>query len=138
MEANRPSAEGRWTSLKSYHRARGLCFTCGERWSKEHVCKPAISLHIVQEMIECMQSNYSLSDDETTPALEPPPQQLMLLSAAALIPALAAPKTMQLRVEIQGQLLLFPVDSGSSTCFIDQDKASLLVGRAPLLAPTRV
>jgi hypothetical protein len=138
MEANRPSAEGRWSSLKSFRRARGLCFTCGERWNKEHVCKPAISLHIVQEMIECMQSNCSLSDDETTPAPEPSPQQLMLLSAAALTPAVAAPRTMQLRVEIQGQLLLFLMDSGSSTCFIDHDKATLLVGRAPLPAPTRV
>jgi hypothetical protein len=30
-EAHRTGSEGRWSSLKAYRRARGLCFTCGER-----------------------------------------------------------------------------------------------------------
>jgi hypothetical protein len=49
----RPTAiEDKWTSLCNYKKAKGLCFTCGERWGKEHKCKGSVQLNIVQEMVE--------------------------------------------------------------------------------------
>jgi hypothetical protein len=42
QELARPSVEDKWTNLKAYRRSKGLCFVCGERWSKEHQCKAAI------------------------------------------------------------------------------------------------
>jgi hypothetical protein len=56
----------------------------------------------------------------------------MLLSVAALNTAITVPKTMLLKVEIQDIDMLFLVDSGSSSCFIDSNKAQLLKGGAPL------
>lgn len=30
------NTEERWSSLKNYRKAKGLCFICGERWAKDH------------------------------------------------------------------------------------------------------
>jgi hypothetical protein len=67
-------------------------------------------------------------------------QQLMLLSVAAVSPDVNAPRTMQLQVHIQGHKFLFLVDSGSSACFIDEEKAKLLTGlrRLPIPIPVKV
>jgi hypothetical protein len=60
--------EDKWTNLKAYRRSKGLCFVCGERWSKEHQCKAAIQLHVIQEMVDYLQSLDS--SDEEEPARE--------------------------------------------------------------------
>jgi hypothetical protein len=39
-------------ALKNYRRAKGLCFTCGERWSRDHKCQQTVQLHVVQELVE--------------------------------------------------------------------------------------
>ena len=46
-------------ALRNYRKSKGLCFVYGEKWAKDHVCKPTVQLHFVQEMIEQMQSSYS-------------------------------------------------------------------------------
>lgn len=43
-------SEDRLASLKSYRRAKGLCFTCGEKWSHTHKCATSIPLHVVEEI----------------------------------------------------------------------------------------
>lgn len=45
---------------------------------------------------------------------------------------------MQLRVQIQGHSLLFLVDSGSSSCFLDQSKAELFTGKQQLKCKVQV
>jgi hypothetical protein len=62
----------------------------------------------------------------------------MLLSAAALNTTITVPKTTLLKVQIQGVDMLFLVDSGSSSCFIDRHKAQLLKRSAPLLDSVNV
>jgi len=133
-EGNRPSNDDKWTSLKAYRRSKGLCFICGEKWGKDHRCKPSIQLNIVQEMLECFQN----SESDTDSLYEDTQQQLMMLSAAAVKPDQQSPKTMLLLVEIQGHELKFLVDSGSSSCFIDQKKSELLTGQQCLKKPTKV
>jgi hypothetical protein len=142
-EAQRSFGAEKWNSLKAYRRARGLCFTCGEQWSREHQCKPAIQLHIVQEMIDCMTSSGDSDTGEEFEHLQQQEhtsqqQQLMMLSSAAISTAITAPRTMQLQVDIQGHALLFLVDSGSSACFIDSTKASLFTGAVALAQPIPV
>lgn len=61
------AGEDKWATLRAYRKAKGLCFMCGEKWGKDHQCKQAISLHVVQEMVEffqCTGSNGSDTDDE--------------------------------------------------------------------------
>jgi hypothetical protein len=53
VEAHRSlPAEDKWTSLRNFRKAKGLCFIYGEKWSKDHQCKSTVQLHVVQELIE--------------------------------------------------------------------------------------
>jgi hypothetical protein len=143
-ELARSPVEDKWSNLKAYRRSKGLCFVCGERWSREHQCKAAIQLHVIQEMVDYLQCSDSSEEGEPAggvqqqPPVQPPPvqpapqQQLMALSAAAMSSAVQAPHTIQLHVTIQGHDFFFLVDSGSSSCFIDSQKAGLLTGLAEL------
>jgi hypothetical protein len=136
-EASRSAKDDKWANLKAYRKSKGLCFTCGERWGREHQCKPSIQLHVVQEMIDYLQCSEEDSEDSVgeQPASPPRPQHLLMLSAAAVSSVVTAPRTMQLQVQIQGHSFLFLVDSGSSSCFIDQHKATLLHGQTQLPVP---
>jgi hypothetical protein len=118
LEGGRFGVEDKWSTLKAYRRARGLCFTCGERWGKEHQCPKTIPLYIVQELVHCMQEN---SDELTEEQTEEPAPILdhLCLSAVAFGSTPVSSKSLQLRVLVQGHSLLFLVDSGSSSCFID-------------------
>lgn len=37
-------------ALRAFRRAKGLCFKCGERWGKDHVCPATVQMHIVEEL----------------------------------------------------------------------------------------
>ena len=36
--------EDKLSALKSFIHAKGLCFVCGDKWSREHQCKPSVQL----------------------------------------------------------------------------------------------
>jgi hypothetical protein len=42
--------DNKMTALKSYRRAKGLCFKCGEKWGPSHRCSISVPLHLVEEM----------------------------------------------------------------------------------------
>jgi hypothetical protein len=130
----RPNSDDRWTSLEAYRKAKGLCYVCGERWGRDHQCKGTVPLHLVQEMLDCMQ----LEDEVTCPDEEPVPEQLLQLLAATVGASLNSHKTMLLSVVVQGQPLSFLIDFGSSLCFLDQSKAHLFEGRQQLPQRLRV
>ncbi|KAK1610510.1 hypothetical protein QYE76_034183 [Lolium multiflorum] len=144
-EQQKGQTEDKWQSLRAYRRSKNLCFTCGEKYHREHQCKNTIQLHVVQEMIDFMQFSDSGSEEKfadasasfqaDSPAPDP---HLMMLSIAAVNVTVKAPKTMKLQVIIQDQQFLFLVDSGSSTCFIDTQKAKELSGVTPLVNPIKV
>lgn len=61
------SGEDKWSALRAYRKAKGLCFMCGEKWSRDHQCKQLVSLHVVQEMVEffqCSAMDESVTDEE--------------------------------------------------------------------------
>lgn len=121
---------------------KGVMLHMREKWGRDHQCKASIQLHVVQEMIDYMQSSEASegesSDTEQPSQQQQQTQQLMVLSAAALSTGIGAPQTMQLQVQIQGHNFLFLVDSGSSSCFIDQHKAELLTRRKQMPVPIPV
>jgi hypothetical protein len=52
-ETSKPrSVSDRWSSLKAYRRAQGLCQHCAEKWTKDHKCSDKIQLHVLQEVLE--------------------------------------------------------------------------------------
>jgi hypothetical protein len=91
----RYGTDDKWSSFKAYRIARGLCFVCGEKWGREHVCRPSIQLHVVQEMLDCFQpvENDDASLLETPKAL---PQQLMQISTLADAQTLPGAKSMRI------------------------------------------
>ena len=80
----------------------GLCFVCGEKWSKDHNCKSSIQLHIVQYLIDHIQSE----DNAPSVSTKQLSSYSMHLSAAAVGKNSDAP-TLQLLIELQGMDLVF-------------------------------
>jgi hypothetical protein len=42
--------ENKLAALKSYRRAKGLCFKCGKKSGYNHSCSSSVPLHLVEEM----------------------------------------------------------------------------------------
>jgi hypothetical protein len=83
-------------------------------------------------MVEYMQSSNQEELEEASTEESDQDPHLMMLSVAALNKSVSVPKTMMLKVEIQGKFLLFLVVSGSSSCFIDGQRAEGMSGKMPL------
>lgn len=114
-------------ALRAYRRANGLCFTCGERWSHDHRCAPTVQLHVVEELIEMLQSPPQQADADEVPAGE---ADYCVLSKATLEGA-ESPTTMRLHGWVQGREVLMLIDSGSSHSFVSQPLAVHLSGVQP-------
>lgn len=120
------TTDDKWSALRAYRRAKGLCFMCGEKWGRDHQCKQSVSLHVVQEMVEfyqCTAAEHPGTDSEEE-------VNLMALSDAAQ-GRKANSKAFQLSVVIQGQQKNFLIDSGSTHSFIDTSVATPLPGVLP-------
>jgi hypothetical protein len=88
-------------------------------------------------MVEFLQDSDPEPEGESdSPAT--PPQHLLMLSVAATQLSVNAPKTMRIPVVVQRKELLFLIDSGSSTYFIDRHVAATLSGVQKAALPVRV
>lgn len=104
-----------------------MCFVCGEKWSKDHVCKQEVQLHVVQEMLEYVQQlpfSFDTGDEDIVSE-----SNAVYLSATAVgdTPEKSA-LTMKLKIQLQGRTLSFLVDLGSTHTFLDGVVAELLQG----------
>jgi hypothetical protein len=82
-----------------------------------------------------MQDDTKESPEDSATVLD---HQLYCLSAVAVGSTPASSKSLQLWVLMQGHSLMFLVDSGSSSCFIDRSIADQLTGQASLPTPACV
>ena len=127
------SPKARATALRTYRRAMGLCYKCGEKWHRDHSCAPTVQLHLVQELWELFQ----LEDD--SPELQPDSavssDQLFLSISKAVVNGVSAPRTVRFSGSIQQIPASILVDSGSSTSFISCQLAAQLSGVQPLQVP---
>ncbi|WVZ82001.1 hypothetical protein U9M48_029318, partial [Paspalum notatum var. saurae] len=130
------TAEDRWSTLRAYRRARGLCVKCAEKWSKDHRCADAVHLHAVQELLELFQ----LDDDTAavTSEQEMPGDQLFLTLTLASVTDGPSPRSMCFRGSIQGHSVRILLDSGSSHSFLSTSVACKLVGAVSLSPPLTV
>jgi hypothetical protein len=59
------TAEDRMAALLAFRRSKGLCFTCGEKWTgRNHKCPDQVPIQVIQEVMEILQADSS-SDGET-------------------------------------------------------------------------
>ncbi len=114
--------DDRLAALRSYRRSKGLCFTCGERWSKEHKCATSVQLHVIQELLETLSPNSVDSDEQ-----EMEEGNLMAISLQAISGTESA-TSFKIKGCIQGTEVLMLIDSGSSHSFLDTQVAHKFQG----------
>jgi len=114
----------------------GLCYKCGEKWSRDHSCAATVQLHVVQELWELFQ----LDDDlpELQSDMEAPSDHLFLAISKAAVNGISAARTVRFSGSIQHIPVSILVDSGSSTSFISCQLAAQLSGVQKLQAPVPV
>lgn len=106
--------EDRLATLKSYRRSKGLCFTCGERWGKDHKCSPSVQLYVVQELLDNLQ-------EDTEEILSPETATEEDLIVMAISQQTANGK-----------------ESGSTNSFIDEQVGMKMIGVEELQHPQKV
>jgi hypothetical protein len=122
------------SALKSYRRAKGLCFKCGEKWGPQHTCPPQVSINAIEEI-------WKWVADESIPQ---PVQEdsdfgddLMALSLQALN-GIEGVKTIRLRGHLADKEMFMLVDSGSTDSFINEHLAKSISSWHPLAYPISV
>lgn len=123
----------RLATLKAYRRSKGLCFTCGEKWGREHKCASSIQLHVVQELLAVLQGP-DISSEEFIVQSD---DSLMAISIQA-INGTESNHSIRLRGWLQGIEVLMLVDSGSTHSFVDHQLGLKLTGVKSMASPARV
>jgi len=120
---NKPPFPTRRISTKELDeiRARGLCFRCDDKWTKDHKCREK-KLFILEDSYE--------DDEEDEPEEEPPTEKeeeedTTTISLHALA-GIAAPQTLKIVGYIKKQKVVILVDSGSTHNFINKKVAEQL------------
>lgn len=121
------------SALRTYRRARGLCFRCGEKWSRDHRCPEVIQLHVLQEFWDICNTE---DTDELLPQDDSPidPQLFLVISSAAVSGKLSS-RSIQFQGVVQGLSVNILLDSRSSHIFISAQLANHLSGQTPCLSP---
>lgn len=71
-ESRASMAEDKLSALRAYRRAKGLCYTCGERYNRDHKCGPTVQLHVVEELLEMLSApSVDNSGDEQSSVQDP-------------------------------------------------------------------
>jgi hypothetical protein len=108
------STDDKVQALRAFRRARGQCYTCGEKWGRDHVCGPTVQLHVVEELMELLDS-----ERETNSSLNNSPAEICVISEAAQ-QGVEPPQTVRLKGTVHDQEVLMLVDSGSTHSFISE------------------
>jgi hypothetical protein len=109
----KPKLPDALSELKSYWRAKGLCFKCGEKWGPSHKCPKSVSLYAVEELwrfYDAAQESPDHTDSDSG-------DDLMTISIQA-VKGIESNKTVRLMVYLANQNAYMLVDSGSTTSFI--------------------
>uniref|UniRef100_A0A453DDL0 Reverse transcriptase domain-containing protein n=1 Tax=Aegilops tauschii subsp. strangulata TaxID=200361 RepID=A0A453DDL0_AEGTS len=134
--ARAPTDNSKIAALRSFRRARGLCFKCGERWGKDHTCPTTVQMHVVEELLELFATEEVL-DENNRESSELNEDNLCTISKQA-VDGSTGPGVMQLHAWIQGEEMSLLVDSGSSSSFVDRHLAAKLNGVCKLPKVCRV
>lgn len=122
--------------LRDFRRTNGLCFRCGDKYSKDHKCKqPAQVL-----MIHLGDFGEVLSED-TIHAVElldePAPDASCCSLSNHALAGTEELNTLRLRAMFGNKVMLILIDSGSTTSFVNSEfvqRAQLPVQNAPRIA----
>jgi hypothetical protein len=126
--------EDKLDALKIFRRSKGLCFTCGNKWSKTHKCPGKVPLHVIEELLEVLQIQ-AQDEDPSDESSESGDEAVMLLGKTSLS-GKSRKKSFQLHGTIGKHHVLILVDSGSVSSFINSDLVDKLQCRTQALPPS--
>lgn len=131
------------STLKAYRKARGLCFTCGEKFVPGHKCSTTVKLHVVEELLAFIHTPEPASDqspaetEQFEDALADTTEVCCSISKHAVTGTEQA-HSMRLLGQIQGLDALILIDSRSSNNFVSSAFAAKLQGLKTLDTPVKV
>jgi hypothetical protein len=130
--------EDKWSALRAFQHARGLCVKCAEKWSRGHKCPDNAQFHAIQEMWDVFQL-HDEEEDIRSQASQPAGQdQLFMALSETTSVGVEGPKSMTFHGILQGKEVLILVDSGSSHTFVSQKFVASCVGHSKLSPPVGV
>jgi hypothetical protein len=129
------TADAKWIALRNYRRARGQCYTCGERYSREHQCKGTVQLHVLQEVLDLFQGEEASEEDQMSNNSSMAELHLMTTESVVKDPSTL---TFQLTGVVQNQRIQFLVDSGSTHSFINNSFIPRFTNVAALKSDVKV
>lgn len=104
--------------LRDYRRANGLCFKCGDKYSREHTCKKPVQLLTIE-----VGDFGEVLPDDTLQAINltenPSGDECFKLSLHA-VSGMEELETVRLRALVGNQVMLILVDSGSTHSFVNR------------------
>jgi hypothetical protein len=123
--------------LRDFRKANGLCFRCGDKYSKEHQCKQASQLLTIQlgdfgEILSADTVHALELLEESAPAAE-----CCHISVHA-IAGTESSVSLRLRTMVGNQLCLILVDSGSSHSFVNAEFARRVGANVQAITPVQV
>uniref|UniRef100_A0A0A9DXJ4 Uncharacterized protein n=1 Tax=Arundo donax TaxID=35708 RepID=A0A0A9DXJ4_ARUDO len=119
-KAETPGIAEKVANLKAYRRAKGLCFTCGEKWSKTHKCPASVSLNVIEELMEVLQlQGDSPSDIQSDDSGDS--DELMVISRTPVQLTKLKRRILKLKGSIGKQDILILVDFGNVASFVSSD-----------------
>jgi hypothetical protein len=102
-------------ALRAHRRARGECFTCGDKFQPGHKYTKTVPLNVVEEFLAAMQYDGSATDHDKDGSSEKEP--LMHISPCAMA-GVQSSKSMRPQRVCQGKQVLLLIDSGSAHSII--------------------
>jgi hypothetical protein len=129
------STDAKWIALRNYRRARGECFTYGERWGRDHQCKGTVQLHVLHEVLDLFQAEAPKYDTGAGSSDTQAELHLMMTDTVVKDPSML---TFQLTGEIQGHPVQLLVDSGSTHSFLNNKFIPVLTNVTALKNVLRV
>jgi hypothetical protein len=118
-------------ALRAYRKSKNLCFTCGEKYHRGHKCPAQIPLHIMEELLEVLQSEDSSSCSSESE------NDLMLLAPLSASSKPRQRRTMRLHGMIDKQHILILIDSGANSSFVSSSLAVQLDRETADTTPAR-
>lgn len=121
------TTDAKISDLKKYRRSKGLCFKCGEKWSPQHTCAANVSLHVLEELLQCIAQ---VDDYDTThPTTDSDSNEnLMKISIMAVDGTEDHKTTLHLRGHLADKEVFILVDSGFTASFINTQTAQGIIG----------
>ena len=70
-------------ALRSYRKAKNLCFTCGDPWARGHKCPNKVPLHIMEELLEVLHHD-DLPDPQYLSNSSPDEEVMLVMTTLTL------------------------------------------------------